>query len=155
VTKNLSFKDLESCQAVDISAIEFDRREQIINNLTIYLISAGQYDRLGRLLIDFNFIKEKISRLGVRELIQDYDTLFNRTKSELRPADLSYFTSYKDCHAWIRATLKSLEGELHKNPSRLPILLLQHQPLDRTLEIDSILEQARRERSLTDEPTAE
>src|ERR687886_1053720 len=50
-----------------------ERRQYALETLPSHLAKASQFDRLHRLLTDFDFIEAKLSALGIQLLIEDYD----------------------------------------------------------------------------------
>src|ERR687886_944228 len=67
-----------------------ERRQYALETLPSHLAKASQFERLHRLLTDFDFIEAKLSALGIQLLIEDYDLVTSSDPPSLltkAPAD--------------------------------------------------------------------
>ncbi|MEA5534411.1 hypothetical protein [Crocosphaera sp. XPORK-15E] len=59
-----------------------EKQEFILKDLAKELAKGQQFDRLCQLLTDFNYLQVKLDKLGVAELIEDYDLVQNHESWE-------------------------------------------------------------------------
>jgi hypothetical protein len=62
-----------------------DERDFLLRDTPYHLFKKSQFERLEKLLIDFDFIQAKINDIGLQELIDDYKLTSNpESWNELR-----------------------------------------------------------------------